>query len=188
MRIKRMIAIWKEIRKRGSDFIILGDMNVCYQKWNSTDYDRKSIVDSIKNFLNESGASQRISGVTRVAYGSNINIQSCIDHIYTNMNENVVKTEVITVGDSDHRGIVARVKLDRDTKEEKYRQQRSYKNFDEKEFKDELKRREITYHVTRENDLDRAAKVFGEIFRKTLDRHAPVRRWLVKKIRKRRRK
>merc|ERR1711874_954240 len=105
-------------------------------------------------------------GITRVGYGSNINIQSCIDHVYTNMEESEVKTEVTTVGDSDHRGIVARVRMNRDNKEVKYRQGRSYRDFNKKEFIAELKWREITYHVTREDDIDRAAEVFEKIFKK----------------------
>ena len=107
--------------------------------------------------------------------------RSCIDHIYSNAPGKVSTPEVITVGNSDHLGIV----LTKYTKAPKIKpkvvMKRSYKHFKVEDFLNDINSHEINQIVTGESSLEEAATKFEFSFREVLDSHAPIRVFQMRK-------
>ena len=108
-------------------------------------------------------------------------LQSCIDHCYTNVPEKVSKPEIITVGNSDHFGIVVKKFTRAAQIKPKIIQKRSYKSFIMENFLTDIYESQLNEKITACEDLEEAAKIFEEDFRAILDKHAPVKKFQVRK-------
>ena len=106
-RLQRLISHWKSLAKGNRDLICLGDANLCSFKWNNDDYYLGEQADMVNNYLLETNSSQLVTQYTRseIVRGGDIS-RSCIDHCYSNSQEKVSVPEVVSVGDSDHLGIM----------------------------------------------------------------------------------
>ena len=111
----------------------------------------------------------------------NVVSKSCIDHCYTNVPEKVSKPEVVSVGTSDHLGVV----ITKYAKVEKSKPQtvkkRSYKCFKVEEFLTEVFESKINEAVKACDDIDSAAEVFEKMFRQIIDAHAPIKVFQMRK-------
>ena len=68
------------------DLIIMGDANLCSEKWESPNFKHKRIADELKETLTQCGLKIQNLGKTYLADRLNPDgeeIESCLDHIYT---------------------------------------------------------------------------------------------------------
>ena len=117
---------------------------------------------------------QLIDQFTRTELRGNTVQKSCIDHITTNVPTKCRDTKVEVGGNSDHL-CVTTTKL---AKEIVVRpatvKKRSYKYFVKENFLQEIKYTDFG-GVLEEEDADKAAELFSEIFCSVLDNHAPIK-------------
>ena len=160
----------------------MGDANLCALRWMDEDYEQKTLSDMVHEFLMESSCSQLVKENTRseVIQG-NIVSKTCIDHCYTNTPEKVSKPEVISVGTSDHLGIVVTKYAKVEKSKPQTVKKRSYKNFKVEDFLKEVFESKIDEAVKACEDIDAAAEVFENMFRNILDSHAPIKVFQMRK-------
>ena len=180
-RLKRQVKVWQKMAGGGKDFVIMGDANVCALKWKEDASEKKEIGDEIKDFLNESGAEQLVKEVTRT--GNNMHgdwVGSCIDHIYSDVEEKIKNIKVEAVGQSDHLGISLSVKTQMGAMKRKNIQYRDYSRCDIGVFLTELWQRDVNNKVAAEDDIEKMAEIFETELREVLDKHAPVKTQAIK--------
>ena len=104
---------------------------------------------------------------------------SCIDHIYTNTPDKLTKAEVGIRGSSDHKLIIA-TRLSKSIKENiRYCKKRSYKNFSEEKFLNEVEK--ISWwEVYASEDVDAAVDIFTRKLTDILDKMAPIKKFQVR--------
>ena len=181
-RLARQVKIWKALCAGTKDVICMGDANLCAMRWLEEDYENKILGDMVQNFMMESSFFQLVNENTRseVIQGNMVS-KTCIDHCYTNAPEKISKPEVLSVGTSDHLGVV----VTKYSKVEKSKPQtvkkRSYKNFKVEDFLTEIFESKINESVTECDDIDAAAETFEKMFREILDEHAPVKVFQMRK-------
>ena len=181
-RWSRQIQLWRNLCGGNKDVICLGDANLCAEKWNEENFQLKELADMTHNFLIDTECSQIVEGITRTEVGpGGTLLQSCIDHCYTNVPEKVSKPEIITVGNSDHFGIVVKKFTRAAQIKPKIIQKRSYKSFIMENFLTDIYESQLNEKITACEDLEEAAKIFEEDFRAILDKHAPVKKFQVRK-------
>ena len=119
----------------------------------------------------EYGLSQHIMKPTRF----NENSATTIDHIFTRNSEFIKKTGTCE-GISDHSGIYCIVSKDCDSNEVEEVRCRSFKNFDETQFRDDIVKHieESSYkqHIINK-DINSAFNTWLEVIRRVSDQHAP---------------
>ena len=127
----RQILYWKGLYSKNKDLVIMGDANLCSNKWNDANYDasKKVLSALIQDQLLEESSHQIVEGFTRSELVNGVVQQSTIDHVYTNVANKCSKPVLEGAGDSDHLA----VSLTKFTRELRQRPQtvmkRSYKNF-----------------------------------------------------------
>ena len=85
------------INETKKHFVIMGNVNINSQKFNVAG----TITDYMNN-IESAGCLSFIDKATRVCKRGNIWEKSCIDHMYSNIETERVKTYVVTSGASDH--------------------------------------------------------------------------------------
>ena len=139
--------------KENKEFILLGDFN------KNLSPDRPDT--EWLNFTMSLGLSQMIDQPTRVTQMTS----SLIDHIYTNVEENINHVSVCKLCISDHYAIVCNRKLNFSLG--KYCHQtityRSFKTFDENAFINDLK--QVPWEtIQTTNSLDEMVEIWNELF------------------------
>ena len=181
-RWSRQIKLWRNLCGGNKDVLCLGDANLCADKWNEESFPQKELAEVTHNFLLDTGSSQVVNGITRTEVGpGGVLLKSCIDHCYTNVPEKVAVPELVHVGNSDHLGIVVK-KISRAAQiKPKIIQKRSYKCFIIENFLNDVHESQLNEKITACDDLEEAAKIFEEDFRTILDKHAPIKKFQVRK-------
>lgn len=145
--------------------LLMGDFNI-----NFLDSDQK--VEQFKTTMECLALKQLITTPTRVTRDTS----SLIDHAYTNYSSTKIHAGVIETDVSDHFPIFV---IFEKCKAESRKlctgsiSFRSYKNYDEKKFNDDLAgaRWDLVY---KENDVNNAYTTFHDIFKEICDKHAPI--------------
>ena len=94
-----------ELNHKNKNFMILGDVNINLMKYNLT--------TDITNYLNtvqSAGCISFIDQPTRVYMRGKRCETSCLDHIYSNINPNLIDPYIIESGISDHFSTMAKIK------------------------------------------------------------------------------
>ena len=138
--MKNMGLFCKQIDKCSNKYnnsIILGDMNLCSEKWKEVNYIYKNVSSILINTLEQCGMNERKLGTTFTADGLNKNgevVMSSIDHIYVSIDmEEKTKTSKLLNSSSDHLPIVAKIERNRTlAKKFKTITKRCTKNFNKK--------------------------------------------------------
>ena len=94
-----------ELNQKNVNFMILGDVNINIMKYNLT--------TDITNYLNtvqSAGCTSLIDQPTRVYLRGSRWESSCLDHVYTNMNRDIVDAYIIESGISDHFSTITKIK------------------------------------------------------------------------------
>ena len=106
---------------------------------------------------------------------------TCIDHIFTNAKEKCSKAVSVPVGFSDQH-LVAVVRKTKVPKAgPKVLVQRSFKSFCENDFIRDMNKLQWK-NVCAIDDVDEALELFTNMFLEVADKHAPIRKFTVRKI------
>ena len=118
-----------------TDCYIIGDFNLDYQRWNRPDPNHINMIASSKNSLEANGFSQLVQGITRTWPGQ---VDSQIDHIWTNAAEKIIETtnEVKATGDHNLISMILRTKTKNPNRLET--RKRTYRNLDITDYKQKL--------------------------------------------------
>ena len=91
-----------------SNCVVLGDLNLDHLKWALPEGSQEKMVNEVNNKIETSGFQQLVKGATRTWKDQN---DSCLDHIWANCPNRVIKTFNTTRGSSDHNVIGVELSL-----------------------------------------------------------------------------
>ena len=121
------------------DLLILGDANLCAKSWHNPDFQKKNLAHGVIDFLLEESLVQIVNDYTRTELKRGNIEKGCIDHIYTNCQTKCSEASVVAAGNSDHLATVF-TKYSRELRTKpRAIKKRSYKNFNEESFIQEVK-------------------------------------------------
>ena len=136
--LELLLKIWRECTEKDSDFIAMGDMNVCALRMNDPTYEHKALASKIKDFFLEEDCSQIIQDYTRIRKVGDQVQRSSLDHATVNCPGKIVEQKVVGLGCSDHMGIILK-KLSREIRPNpRSIKKRIYKNFDQQKFREDI--------------------------------------------------
>ena len=146
---------WQRALAGGKEVIVMGDFNLNHFKF--TDAGQlQPLVDLLIADIYPHGVQQCVQGATHSWPGQ---ADSCIDLIYTNTPDKIGPAQAQVRGSSDHR-LVFVTKHAKNIKQNiRYVKKRSYKNFNEQEFKTAVKNIKW-YEVYSCQDVDLAVDIF----------------------------
>ena len=167
---------WERALATGKEVIVMGDCNIDYLKFSDAGQ-LQPLVDIMLEKIYPHGVQQCVKSTTHSWPGQ---MDSCIDHIYTNTPEKLSKAEAKIRGSSDHKMIIV-TRFSKSMKQNiRYSKKRSYKNFREADFLREVER--ISWwEVYASDDVDAAVDIFTRKLTDILDRMAPVKKFQVRK-------
>lgn len=154
------------------ELFILGDVN--------RDLLNMQIKTPWLEYMNTHGLIQHVNEPTRVVPNSS---ETLIDHIYSNFSENIQHVDVPNIGLSDHYPVFFTRKMNfvppkRTHHTIKYR---SFKNFNETKFIEDLK--SVPWDIIKIFDnVDDALEAWYSLFKDAVDKHAPLKQHRVKNI------
>ena len=161
--------------------VIVGDANLCSQKWRDPNYTHKLLANFLIDTLDQCGLTQKNVGETYMANNTQANGQvatSAIDHIYCSaVFEDSVCSKKLKISSTDHVPVIARVVLINPTKKEQITRKitkRSFKLFNHTSWNDALSKQDWS-KVEKETDLNEAAKIFTKLIDAALDEAAPIK-------------
>lgn len=152
------------------EFILLGDFN---KDFLNAETDR-----DWGNFTTSLGLTQLVNEPTRITNTS----QTLIDHIYTNIEENIQRVHVERLCLSDHFAVFCNRKSQSVIGKNTHQSitYRSFKNFEENRFLNDLS--SVPWGIIEHFDkVDDIVSVWSTLLLEVLDRHAPIKHHRIKK-------
>ncbi|XP_071959528.1 uncharacterized protein [Antedon mediterranea] len=153
--------------KESSEIYVLGDFNICTLNINP-------ISQRYNDFLIRNGFSNVIKDITRIGKEKS----SCLDHIVTNVQNNVKQSGVINIGLSDHFIIYCTRKIPKShvhKNEHNSAKLRSLKNYNVNNYLEKLN--DIDWSVvTNNDDVNIAWLTLKDIIIKVIDSIAPIKK------------
>ena len=155
---------------------ICADMNLdsLNGKWLKPTYRLYYLSRLVQNICNANDFSQLVAEVTRLQYNSvrNTTDVSCLDHLYCNVKFRCSRVSVVSAGTSDH-DMITYTRLSKEPPiPARVIRKRSYKNFSEEKFLEDLAKVDWT-DVYLCQDVDDAAAVLTRRLYDVLNVHAP---------------
>ena len=164
--------------------VIVGDANLCSEKWNSPTYAHKQVADELKDTLVQCGLHMIPLGITYTAdrlSHDNQEITSALDHVYiTTRDEDQIQARKLENSATDHLPIIVSLRTDidfRQTKENKPMiRKRSFKNFTQTRWIDALRNQDWS-KVCSTNGIEAKTRDFTEKIVRALDECAPYKKF-----------
>ena len=159
---------------------MIGDFNLCMDRWDEKTYQWKTVSDHWRIILKENGLMYENIGVTFESFYTLQNgtkVKSALDHVYHTSNSIFKESRKIPNSLSDHCPVVLNIQLKpnkAEQAEKKFILKRSYKKFVKGDFLCDLAAQPWEDLVGL--DVNKMTEKFDEILEKTLDRHAPVKK------------
>ena len=97
-----------EIASRISNCQVIGYFNMDFRKWSNPEPKHSQLVNCTKNTMETTGFSQLITEITRSWPGQ---VDSTIDHFWTNSAQKIIKTENEVKSVGDHNLISASIRI-----------------------------------------------------------------------------
>ena len=157
--------------------LIVGDMNLCSEKWNEKNYRYKSLSDPLLATLDTYGLNIANIGLTYEADHADVNGEyatSAIDHAYFS-DACETTSSTLSNSSSDHSPIVIGLNLGR-SRPKKYThvvEKRSFRGFNLNQFRMDLS----CYNwekLLQSDNVDEAAALYDAFIKQCLDKHAPI--------------
>lgn len=170
----------KQIEKatsRNETVLILGDINLCSNKWNNNNYPQKALADKWRAGVANCGVELLELGSTYFSNHANkagTFAESALDHLYTNRLDNIIEKKVLGNSGTDHLPIRVKINL-KSKKNVKEIFKRSMKNFNSKAFCRDLAMAPWE-KLAETKDVNKMVEMYTSFINQTLDIHAPVRK------------
>ena len=183
-RWKVFLSKWEAALHEGREVIVMLDANIDFLTWRSSNnlpphhssVKLKSLIDELFDRIIPQGVSQLVTGATRIERGYP---RTGLDHLYSNRPEKLSQVKTLLTGMSDHKML----KIIRYTKSFKtlprYVRKRSFKNFNEEDFKLKLQESNLEEILTY-CDVNAAAEGLVDKITRILDFMAPIRTFQVR--------
>ena len=166
---------WEQALATGKEVIVLGDCNLDLLKFDNAGAEQP-LIDLMLQRIYPHGVIQCVQGPTRSWPGQT---PTGLDHIYTSAPAKLSQAQVKKCGSSDH-SLVLATRYAKNMRENiRYCRKRSYKNFDEKQFLEEVGKI-CWWEVYSSNDVDQAVDIFTRKLTDILDIMAPVKKFQIR--------
>ena len=169
-RWKMFINQWRQASISESCWII-GDVNIDFQKWQLPESEMTEMVNLIKEKIETENFSQYVTNPTHFWKGS----KSLIDHVWSNNPVKILGIKNLDRAASDHNLIQVKIRTRGTDNNLGEVTARDKKNFNEKEFKCEVKKINWT-ELFEQTDTNLANNIFVENISKILDKMAPFKK------------
>ena len=168
----------------GEKTIILGDANLCAEKWQNEDYIRKSVAQPLIQCLGQNGLRIQDVGLTFQADHMQKNglvAESSIDHVYSSLPlDNCIKLNKLANSSSDHLPVLVSYSLDLTKLRYSHTvTKRSFKNFT-KEIWNEALSNQDWLDVDEADDVNKMVDIFNANVQAALDQVAPVKSFKIR--------
>ena len=168
----------------GSNLIITGDVNLCSNKWDDSNYTRKNVANPLKNCIVRNGLDIHNIGNTymadRILPDDNIT-ESAIDHVYSSKNiRNQISAKTLETSSSDHLPVV--IDFSTNMNKPKYSHKitkRSYKHFTPEKWNNCLAIADWS-KLEQSSDVNEMTVAFTKIVTDCLDKVAPIKTFTIK--------
>ena len=167
---------WVRALESGKEVIVMGDFNLNFFKFTNAGQ-LQPLINQLMEQVYPHGVQQCVQGPTHSWPGQS---DSCIDLIFTNKPEKVGHAQTQTRGSSDHRLILISKHSKNAGDGIRYVRKRSYKTFDESEFREAVKKIRW-YEIYSCQDVDLAVDALTTKLTEILDVMAPVKTFQVRK-------
>ena len=162
--------------------IIVGDANLCSDKWNSPTFQHKQVADELKNTLVQCGLHLIPLGVTYIAdrlSPENQEITSALDHTYvTSGDEHRIHARKIENSATDHLPIIVSITTKDTTRPAREKRpatiKRSFKDFTKTRWIDALRNQDWS-EISSTNDIETKTRNFTNKVVNALDECAPFK-------------
>ena len=161
----KLIANLNNLNNCKTQYIICGDINIDLLKAT-----KQSSIADYKECLDAAGTQSVISSATRYCGNDN---PSLLDHIYTNISSNKIKSGICLHDTSDHLPVFMCIKKNLKTANFSSKLTRKMKNFNPDDFLSDLQIALNETHIHTDNAND-SMNSFISTFQMTLDKHAPL--------------
>ena len=161
---------WERALESGAEVHSMGDFNLDSGKLDSNSGRQQPLVDALLQQLVPLGVTQCAPAATWTPQGGQRGQPEGLDHYWTNRPEKLSQVQALTIGNSDHK-LISAVRLTNVLREirQKYVRKRSYTNFDNYTFVEEMKK--ISWwQVYQCNSVDEAVERFRLCLTSVLDR------------------
>ena len=164
--------------------MIQGDFNLNSDLWDNSNYSEKSLSDIWRSKFAQNGLTQTDMGITYMSFYTLQNgekAKSALDHVYSN-DEKVFtcsKEQKLPNSLSDHLAIYSEFQMSQGKHENKrpnYFLRRCWKKFNQNDFMKDLTNQPWETVIDPKKTVHEQSQTFDQIFKETLDRHAPIRK------------
>ena len=168
-RWRKQVLQWKAACRQGES-VIIGDLNLDHQTWEDPTPDHRIMVDIVKNEIETTGFSQMIKGITRCWPHQR---DSLVDHLWTDIPENIISTRNFVRSRSDHNVIAGNIRIKGIERGIQEIIKRKTVNFNLERYRDKLK--SIHWEEILEmKDLERANLWFENKLNEVINSESPL--------------
>ena len=168
-RLQELMSKSQLAAEENTEVILMGDFNLDLKKKAG----QKELKELITNFTTKNNMVQLIQEDTRSRVVGGRLQSSTIDHVYTNMPDNITNLKQVNIASSDHSIIYFTRKTSHMGQQAELQERRSFKFYHEELFKEELETMNWEA-VVEEQDVDKAVYKLSKNISTVLDRHAPI--------------
>ena len=177
-RIKILSSQVETAATHSQNIIIMGDMNLCCKKWNTTEFRLKSVSEPWKSTISDHGLELIDVGDTYFAdhpTPSGEYVQSSIDHIYISKTNIIHRAGKLPNSISDHYPIYCTLNFSKPKEKTQYIHKRSFKKFNQNLFNQDLCNMpwEKLGETTQVNEM---VALYETFINTVLDKHAPTKK------------
>ena len=170
-RLHELMSKAQEAAEKDTEVILMGDLNVDLGKTTG----QKEFKEIINNFTTTNNMTQLVQEDTRSRVVGGRLQSSTLDHVYTNMPDNITDLKKADTASSDHSIIYFTRKTCYKGHQAEIQEKRCFKFYSEDIFKMELATMNWEV-VVEEKDVDKAVNKLSKNISTVLDRHAPIRK------------
>ena len=176
---KERLKVWTtavgKVDEEGKELLLMGDFNVDKFKEYPVE-DNDTIPKILNDCCLENGLEQKVTKATRSRVVDGRVESSCLDHIYSNKPKSIRNIKVIQISSSDHDLIKCERHSNDGYAPEKITV-RSYKNFNDEDFSEELGSHNWD-EFYEEGNIHRSTEILTKVISEVLDKHAPKKTFI----------
>ena len=173
-----LLDTWRDVTDTNSDFIAMGDMNLCAKLMEEPGYQHNKLASKLKDFLLEQNCSQIVDEYTRLRSVNGVMQRSCLDHVTINCVNKISAPKIVGIGRSDHLGVLV-TKSSREIRATpRSIKKRIYKNFETDLFRNDILKAKsdgLFNPIFEAHDEDAACDAFEKVYTSILNKHAPLK-------------